>query len=123
MKAKHRALLMLGLVSLLVPMGEVLVLRRPAEPWSIYTIVYALLTTYAIYWWYAIDKRERNFRAGAIQNIGVVFLSIVAVPVYLFRSRGFKGGALGTLCVLAIAVVMGVLAYLGESLGRSAVAF
>jgi hypothetical protein len=122
MKSKHRALLMLGLVSFLLPMGELLVFKRPVERWSMYMFVEVILSTYATYWWYVIDKRERNFRAGVFQNMGVVFLSIIALPIYFIRSRGWGRGALASLGAVGVAICVGVLTYLGESAGR-AIAF
>ena len=46
-----------------------------------------------IYGWYHVDKTQHQYRAGALLNIAVVALSIVAIPIYLFRSRGAKQGA------------------------------
>src|SRR5260221_8211989 len=122
MKEKHRAILMLVIVSFVLPMGEWLILKRPAPPWSMYQLVEVLLTTYAVYWWYVLDKRERNFPAGLLQNIGVVLINIVALPIYFFRSRGWKRGALATLGMLGVLVCVGLLTYAGELAGR-AIAF
>jgi hypothetical protein len=119
MKEKHRALLMLGLVSFLLPMGEFLIFKRSIEPWSMYMFVEVALTTYAVYWWYVLDRRERNFRTGAIQNIGVVLISVLALPIYFIRSRGWGRGALASLAMLAIFIVAGALGYAGEYLGRA----
>jgi CDP-diglyceride synthetase len=122
MNQKRRAFLMLCAVSFFVPMGEVLILKHRAEPWSIYSYAYALLSAYAIYWWYVVDKRERAFRAGAIQNIGVAFLSFIALPIYFFRSRGWKWGLVNTVSVFAIVVALGALGYLGETIGEWVIA-
>ena len=46
-----------------------------------------------IYWWYHADKAQRQYRAGVFLNAGVVALSLIAVPIYLFRSRGATQGA------------------------------
>ena len=113
---------MLGLVSFLLPMGEFLIFKRPVEPWSMYMFVEAALTAYAVYWWYVIDRRERNFRTGAFQNMGVIFISVVALPIYFIRSRGWGRGTLATLAMLGLFIVAGVLTYAGEYVGR-AIAF
>ena len=47
-----------------------------------------LLLAVLVFWWYRNDKTQRQFRTGAFQYIAVVALALVAVPVYLFRSRG-----------------------------------
>jgi CDP-diglyceride synthetase len=119
MKQKHRALLMLALVSFLGPIGEYLVLKRLAEPWSICLIIEAILTTYAVYWWYTIDRRERNFRTGPLQNIGVVAISVLALPIYFVRSRGWVRGAVATLALLGVIIAVAALAYAGGRIGRS----
>ena len=117
MKAKHRALLMLAVVSFLIPMGQWLILKRRVEPWSTIELAQVALTTYAIYWWYVLDKRERGFRAGPLQNIGVIFLNIVALPIYFVRSRGWKRGAIATLGMLGVAICAGLLVWAGEWTG------
>jgi CDP-diglyceride synthetase len=118
MKEKHRALLMLGLVSFLLPMGEFLILKRSAEPLSMYAFIELALSTYAVYWWYVADKRERAFRAGTIQNVGVILLSIVAVPIYLVRSRGWGHGALAILWVVVVVTAIVALDWAGQLTGR-----
>jgi hypothetical protein len=117
MKPKMRAVVMLLAVSFLIPLGEVLVLGHP-EPFGKFGLIYSVLAACAIYWWYHLDKRERGFRAGAIQNIGVAVFSIIGLPVYFFRSRGLGRGALATLIALAIFIVASVLIAAGEVVGR-----
>ncbi len=39
------------------------------------------------YLWYREDARERRYRGSALMGGGVILLSIVAVPIYLYRSR------------------------------------
>ena len=119
MKPKHRALLMLALVTFLGPVGEYLILKRLAEPWSLYLIIEVVLTTYAVYWWYTIDRRERTFRTGPFQNIGVVAISFIALPIYFVRSRGWARGSLASLAMLGVMIVLVMMAYAGERLGRS----
>jgi hypothetical protein len=110
---------MLALVSLLMPFGEMIALRRLAPAWSTIWFAEFFLSIYAVYWWYVMDKRERNFRTGAIQNFGVIFLSVVGLPVYLVRSRGWKRGALATLGALGVLLVVSALAYMGEAAGEA----
>ena len=110
---------MLGLVSFLLPMGEFLIFKRHVEPLSAYMFVEMVLSTYAIYWWYTADKRERSFLAGPLQNLGVIFLTPVALPVYFVRSRGWARGAIATLWgVWVVAAVVG-LTWLGQIIGWS----
>ena len=117
MKEKLRPLVMLALVSLLLPLGEVVIRRRPPEPWGPTTLIDVVLTTYAIYWWYVLDKRQRNFPAGSWQNLGVIFIFIVALPVYFIRSRGWGMGTVAILVMVVAVVASGVLSYVGEQIG------
>jgi len=108
---------MLALVSFLMPFGEMLILRRPAPDWSTIWFAELFLTTYAVYWWYVMDKRERNFRTGAIQNFGVIWLSVIALPVYFVRSRGWKRGLLAILAGFGVVLFVAALSYVGEKAG------
>src|SRR4051794_16015229 len=118
MKPKLRPVIMLLAVAFFGPVAEWLVLRRPIEPWSQYIIIEVALSAFAIYWWYWLDKRDRGFRAGALQNIGVAVFGLIGLPVYLLRSRGWAKGAVATLIALAIWLLSGAFGILGEAVGR-----
>ena len=122
MKGKHRALLMLAIVSFVLPMGEIVIFKRPLETLNTYMLAEVGLMTYAIYWWYVVDKRERNFRTGAFQNIGVAAFSLVGLPVYFIRSRGWGRGLLAIGAALAVFICIMALMYAGYMAGR-AIAF
>jgi hypothetical protein len=117
MKEKLRPLVMLALVSLLLPLGEVVIRRKAPEPLGPTTLIDVVLTTYAVYWWYLLDKRQRNFAAGSWQDLGVIFLFIVALPVYFIRSRGWGNGAVAILVMVLAVAASGVLSYVGEQIG------
>jgi hypothetical protein len=119
MNAKHRALLMLAVVSFVLPMGEFVIFKRPAAPMSGYMLAEAVLTAYAIYWWYVLDKREGKFRAGTFQNIGVAVFALVGLPVYFIRSRGWGRGSVAIGVSLCVLICVMLLAYLGELAGRA----
>ena len=72
----------------------------------------------AIYWWYYLDKRQIEFRTGAFQNIAVVILTIVGLPVYFIRSRGWKIGGISTLKAFGFFIVMNILSVVGEFAGH-----
>jgi hypothetical protein len=105
-------------VSFLIPLGEVLILGK-TEPFGKAGIVHAVLGAFAIYWWYYLDKIERGFRTGTFQNIGVAVFSLVGLPVYFVRSRGWLKGAGATFIALIIFVVAGALGYVGELAGAA----
>jgi len=118
MKAKHRALLMLVIVSFVLPMGEHVIFKRSAPPLS-YMLVEVVLIAYAIYWWYVLGRREREFRAGTLQNIGVAVFALVGLPIYFIRSRGLLWGSAAIGVAVFVFICISVLAYLGELVGRA----
>jgi len=115
-KAKHAALLILGALSLVCPLVERLVTGN-VDAFSSFGIAETFLSLLPIYWWYHTDKTERNYRAGPLMNVGVIALSIVALPIYFVRSRGWKGGALASLLALAVFGATLALGEAGEWLG------
>lgn len=80
---------------------------RAQNPWH-HVEQFAVVSL--IYWWYHDDKRDRAFLAGRWMNIGMIALAIVTVPIYLFRSRGAKDGAIAS--VLFVITFFGAVASL-----------
>ena len=70
---------------------------RAPDPWH---LIEKLTLVSMIYWWYHSDKTVRGYQASKWLNIGVVALAVVAVPIYLFRSRGAKKGTIATLLLV-----------------------
>lgn len=116
MPAKLHPLILLFAASFVVPLGEAVILKR-IEPMGEGAVIQTALSAIAIYWWYYLDKTERAFRAGTLQNMGVAVISVVGIPVYLFRSRGFKRGILASLVAFVTLVTSGAVSYLGELIG------
>ena len=117
MNQKRSSLILLLLVSLVIPLVEVQV-NGTVEIFGKFSAVQAGISALAIYWWYYLDKRQIEFRAGIFQNIGVVVLSIIALPVYFVRSRGWKSGGMSILKAFGFLVVMNILSIVGEMAGR-----
>ncbi len=90
--AKACALGILALISLLGPVLEIAIAGR-VNPTGKFAIAEAVLSTLPIYYWYYIDKQQRRFRTGVLQNAGVIGVSVIAMSVYFFRSRGWKRAA------------------------------
>jgi TonB family protein len=78
---------------------------------------YALIQPFQIFLWYRIDARRRDFHRGRLLNIGIVTISYLAIPYYLFRSRGLRGGlvALGLSSLLFL--ISSLLLALGAVVG------
>jgi hypothetical protein len=116
MKPKYHAIALLLAISFFFPIGEILVVGR-TDPFGKAGWIYALLSAITIYWWYYLDKVERRFPAGILQNVGVAVFSLIGLPIYFFRSRGFRGGAIATGAGFAVLVVASLLTYAGELIG------
>lgn len=76
---------------------------RSPNPWH---LMEQLSVITLIYWWYYCDKTERHYTADKWMNISMVVLPVIVIPIYLFRSRGAKGGAIAT--VLFAVTILGV---------------
>lgn len=118
MKPKTVALALLGIVSLTAPIVERWTTGR-VEEMSPFDIGATLVSIALIFWWYHLDKRERDYRAGPLMNGGILALAIVAFPVYFVRTRGWKKGLVSTMFAgAALAIFLG-LGELGEWIGSS----
>jgi len=54
----------------------------------------AFVGLFLVLMWVIIDAREHNFKCGVLFNILLVVITILSVPFYLFKSRGFAKGSL-----------------------------
>ena len=115
---KAYALGALAAASLITPMLEVFFTGH-SEPMSRFGIAETLIALPAIYWWYHLDKGEREYQAGPLMNAGVVALTIVALPIYFIRSRGWKRGLIAIAAALGVFGVTYGLEALGEWIGNA----
>jgi hypothetical protein len=79
-----------------------------------------LLATGLVFGWYLVDSNRRGYPRTPLLSIAVVAVAFVAIPYYLFRSRGFKGGAIATGWAILIFIAL-ELAIAGGGLVASAV--
>src|SRR4051812_8790894 len=111
-----------AILSFVLPMGELVIFKRPLKDPNTYMLAELFLNAYATYWWYVADRRERNFRAGTFQNMAVAAFTLVGLPVYFVRSRGWIHGLIATAAALGIFVCVVAFSYAGHAAGR-AIAF
>jgi hypothetical protein len=57
-------------------------------------VFFLVATSSLVFLWYCADSHSRGYRRSILSNMGVVFLAILALPYYFFRSRGLRGGFL-----------------------------
>lgn len=115
-KPKIAALVALGVLSLLGPPAEI-VFTGQVEDWGPWTIGETVASAILIFWWYHLDKAERDYRAGMLMNGGMLALAALTLPIYFIRTRGWKRGALATAGAAAVLGTLLVLEEAGEWLG------
>jgi hypothetical protein len=70
-----------------------------AIAFNVFSLIVAILTIGA---WVHFDARVHNVAVGPALRICIVMLGFIAVPVYVFRTRGLNGGLLWLLKVLGL---------------------
>lgn len=117
-RGKLGALIALGVLSFAFPAVEQAMTGR-VEMLSNYGIAETVLSLIAIFVWYHLDKDEHHYRAGILMNAGVLVAAIVALPIYLIRSRGWKRGAIAICWAAVFLAVIFALEEAGELLGAT----
>jgi hypothetical protein len=115
-RPKLAALGLLAAVSLLGPLIERMATGR-VDDFSTYAIVDTVISLVLIFWWYHADKAERGYRAGKLMNAGMLVMVVIAMPIYLVRSRGWKRGGVAIALAAAFLGLMLLLESAGEQLG------
>ena len=99
--------------------GAVARLLYPGQMFAPSSFAISMAGLFVIFMWYRADSDNRTFRRTPLLSLGVVGLPIVAIPYYLFRTRGFRHGALSTLVVLLVAIGYSAMGYLGQMAVRA----
>jgi hypothetical protein len=110
---------MLAVISLLMPMVEMM-FTGTVEDLGKWALVQNLISIPPIFWWYHVDKADKGYRAGPLMNVGVIALTIVALPIYFIRTRGWKRGSVSILKGLVVFAGIILLGMAGEWLGTMA---
>jgi hypothetical protein len=91
----------------------------PRQPFAPSSFVFSIVGLFVIFLWYRLDSDSREFQRTPLLSVAIVGVAFVAVPYYLFRTRGFRQGLLGTLVVLLAAVGYSALGYVGQLAARA----
>ncbi len=108
--AKLVVLALLAIVSFASPLTEAMIAGQ-VETFSAFGLVETVASLVLLFTWYHLDKRERDYRAGRLMNAGILVAAVIALPIYLLRSRGWKRGMAA---VAVAALYLGFLFGLGE---------
>ena len=84
-------------------------------PSPIIPLTSAFVGLVLILMWVIIDAREHKFKRSALFNILIVAITILSVPYYLFKSRGFAKGLLAVIGFFSFMVLWSVLQVTGTA--------
>jgi len=90
-RTQTKLLALLPVLSLVFGCLEYGPLRGP-ERGSALLILHAVSSLALVLAWFWIDARDRAYKASIVLRVAMLGLTVVALPYYLFRSRGFVGG-------------------------------
>jgi hypothetical protein len=89
------------------------------DPFSKFGLAETFVSLLPIYYWYYVDKAQRQFHASPVLNVGVVALAVIAIPVYFIRSRGWKRGGISIAWAIGVLAMLFGLEYIGEAIGTA----
>lgn len=78
----------------------------------------ALLSVLLVFAWYRLDTNARGIERHIRGNCVFVCFTVLALPVYLFKTRGWLQGAKATLIFFALMIAWSLLEELGAWLIR-----
>ena len=113
MQTKSKIILALAILSFIVGVaGQYFYPDREISPVDMWTMpVFICL----VFWWYRLDTTDRAYKRSPLLNVGVIGLAAIALPIYFFRSRGFKGGSIATLVLFGAVIASGLLTVIGQT--------
>ena len=76
----------------------------PGQPFPPPALIYSAIGIFMVFVWYRLDSDQLGYRRSPLLNISVIFLAIVGLPYYFFRSRGAKRGTIATVLFLLTVV-------------------
>jgi peptidoglycan/LPS O-acetylase OafA/YrhL len=75
---------------------------EPNVTFPLTDVVFMFFGAAIIFIWYYRDSEKNQFKRSPLLNIGVVAIGFIAIPYYLFKTRGIKLGALFTLYFIIV---------------------
>jgi hypothetical protein len=94
-------------------------LLYPGQPFAPSSLVMSVVALFFTFAWYRLDSESRAFKRTPLLSIAVVGVGIVALPYYLFRTRGLRQGAIATLIFIFVVIGYSAMGYVGQLAARS----
>ena len=109
---KHLAVALFLLIAFLSGLA-----RQYFSPGQLLSKVYLpflLIGLFLIFFWFRLDSDQLGYRRTPVLSVMVLALTVVALPYYFLRSRGFLRGSIATALFLVVAVAYSMLQAGGE---------
>jgi uncharacterized membrane protein len=94
-------------------------LYRPGQQLAPSSFAISVAALGLVFVWYRLDSDSRQFKRTPLLSIAVVGVGIVAMPYYLFRTRGLRRGALATFAFLLMVLGYSAIQYVGQATARA----
>lgn len=91
-----------------------------AAPWGFTVTWFSLPLLFLVFAWYRRDSDVRQFRRPLLLSAAMIGVAGIALPYYLIRTRGLRGGVLRTLALPLVLFGAGLLAGIGASVASLA---
>jgi hypothetical protein len=91
----------------------------PAQQFAPSSLVIGIAALFVIFLWYRLDSDSREFIRTPLLSVGIVGVAFLAIPYYLFRTRGFRQGSLAALVFLLVGVGYSAMQYIGQLAARA----
>jgi len=82
-------------------------------------IVFVIIAVSLIFLWYHKDSSELGYKRSPFLNISIIAFSTLAIPYYLFKSRGAKNGAIGVGIFICLVLLDSALYKGGEYISQT----
>ena len=94
------------------------IIGQQSSYFPLYQLIFGLASTIFIVRWVALDAAQQRFQLTTGWIFFFVLVSLLAVPFYLFKTRG-KSSWRPILRALGLLVIFGIAAALGEGVARA----
>jgi len=86
----------------------------PGQLLSKVDLPFLLIGLFLIFFWFRLDSDQLGYRRTPVLSVMVLAFTVVALPYYFLRSRGFLRGSIATALSLVVAVAYSMLQAGGE---------
>jgi hypothetical protein len=89
-------------------------LTSPREILGPSDIAFMFVATFLTFLWYRFDSDQIAYRRTPWLNVSVIAISLLALPYYFFRSRGFARGGIAVGLFFGCCALYALLQHAGE---------